>query len=409
MMTMISVAEDVNKFRKLPYGRVLMPVDLLEEMGEKFTREHQERIRAEDEAFLEAEAKAKAAKEAEDKMNKDLPSDEDAVKASPTQAKKTRKVAASRLVQAFNRQQLDREHERWKKGTGEKKGLKFPFLEAAKVNDGRREVPVFGKKLKPKLESLRENFPNFVPAIDHLERELLLMSLMPASDFHISPILLDGVPGIGKTAFSMRLAEALGLEIDKTNASGLQSGAAILGGSSFYHSTEPSPLFYRLAKGRYATFVLLLDELDKVGGDERFPIVPALLSLLEPETARQIKCENTGIEHDLSKVIVIATSNEKDLVPAPLRSRLTVFDILPPTIEQRKMIALKMHAAMKKKARRAIELDHEALDQMARSDCDLREMTRAIRRGFGDAVVDGVRASRPVVLSPSKKRSPGFV
>lgn len=396
-MTFIESATDEGRYNKLPYGRVLLPVKVLDAVRDQLHKESMARIKAEEEEFFGKAKDAEKAKEEEAKVQEPAP--------NPAKAKKT---PSKRLIQAFNLKQLEAEYERWKKGTGERKGIRLPFLEAAKANNGLREVPVFSRRLK-RLAALREDFPNFVKVIDYLERELTLMSVMPASDFRVSPIVLDGVPGIGKTAFSMRLAEALDLEIDKTNAAGLQSGASILGGSAFYYNTEPSPLFHRLAKGKRATFVFLLDELDKVGGDERFPIVPALLTLLEPETARQLKCENTGIEHDLSKLIVIATSNDKSLIPSPLKSRLRMFDILPPTVEQRKAIVMRMHGDMQKKSRRAIALDHDALEQMAESDCDLRELGRVIRQGFADAVFEGVRVSRPVLLVPQKKRGPGFI
>ena len=334
---------------------------------------------------------------------------------SEAPAPKAKKQKRARLnpgtIQAFDIERTQAEYARWKKNEKSDQGrAKLPHLEDACRLNGEREIPDFGKLLqKPIFKQIRLDFPNMVEAIDQINEELVLSAAGRPEDFRFAPILLNGEPGIGKTALAMQVADLLGLKMEQLNASGLQTGAQIVGTASHWAEASPSMLFKMLAAQDKAVFVLLIDEIDKVSSDGRFPVLPALLSLLEPQSSRQLKCAATGIEHDLSRLIVMATSNEKKRIDPALLSRFEVIDVLPPTREQRVVIAERIHAEIAKQTRKQIRLDPDSLEKLARSNCDLRELSRAIRKGFSAALIKGEKSSDPASKLNSSKRTIGFI
>ena len=330
---------------------------------------------------------------------------------APAPKAKRRERFDQRMIQAFDSERVEAEYEHRKKNEkSEQSRSKLAFLEDARRLGGKREIPDFGKLLqKPLFKQIRADFPNMAEAISQINEELVLSAAGQPEDFRFSPILLNGVPGIGKTALAMKIADILGVKMEQMNASGLQTGAQIVGSSSHWHESAPSVLFKTLASQDKAVFVLLLDEIDKVTNDTRVSVLPALLNLLEPESAKRLKCAATGVEHDLSRLIVIGTSNRKEDIDPALLSRFEVVDVLPPDPAQRKDIAERIHADLEKKMRKKVALDPAALDALSESDCDLRELSRAIRKGFSAALVRGDKASRPALKLDAKKRTIGFI
>ena len=93
-------------------------------------------------------------------------------------------------------------------------------LENARMLDGFRSVPDASKAGR-KLEKAKTQFENLVEPINRLQVDLALASAMKPEDFRITPILLLGDPGIGKTYLAMQLAQALGVGMEKIRAGGV--------------------------------------------------------------------------------------------------------------------------------------------------------------------------------------------
>ena len=81
--------------------------------------------------------------------------------------------------------------------------------------------------------------------------------------------------------------------------------------------------------------MLLLDEVDKAGGSATNGRAhDTMLTLLEPGTAARYSDECLGGPVDLSQISWVLTANTLDGLPAPLRSRLAVLEVAPPTLDQ---------------------------------------------------------------------------
>jgi ATP-dependent Lon protease len=252
-----------------------------------------------------------------------------------------------------------------------------------------------GMRLVPDLESeivesivtdLRSRFPNFKHVIDHLETELTMAMATHPQSFHINPILLHGAPGIGKTAFAIALAESLGVGFHQISAASLQGAFDLMGTSVHWANSTPGDILNLLAGGEYATPVLLIDEVDKIESDERYPVVPALLELLEPVSARRLSDGAVGIQFDASKIIVIATANEPNQISPPLRSRLQEIEVKMPTTRERYSIVDSVFKSLVKTVVVDLVLRQEALEWIAQAEIDIRAIYSVLRQGIGRAV-----------------------
>ena len=94
---------------------------------------------------------------------------------------------------------------------------------------------------------------------------------------------------------------------------------------------------------------------------------------------------------DASKLIVICTANERELISRPLLSRLTEFHIQPPTAEQRRAIVVDRFRRLCEsyRCRDDLQLEVTSLDQVAETaDLDTRELLRILRINFARALAD---------------------
>jgi ATP-dependent Lon protease len=275
------------------------------------------------------------------------------------------------------------------------------------MHDGFRSVPE-ARKAGLRLEKAKIQFENLVEPINRLQVDLALASAMKPEDFRITPILLLGDPGIGKTYLAMQLAQALGVGMEKISAGGAQGGFQLTGSHTSWTGSRPGSLFTLLAEGRCATPVVVIDEVDKIR-DSQYPVLPVLLDLFEQQTARCFKDEFFEMQFDASRIIFVLTANSLEGVPAPLLSRLEVFDVPRPEPAQRMRIIQNEVAMLRRKTDRQIKLDKASSELLAeRKDIDLRKTTRLVREAFTRALQAGELVAKLMVPKFEGRHQIGF-
>jgi ATP-dependent Lon protease len=261
------------------------------------------------------------------------------------------------------------------------------------------------------LAPLYEDCPNFSEVLDDLTRYLGL-ALAGGASFNVMPVLLLGDPGVGKTHFGKRLAAALATEFEFISMNALSAGFIITGSSSSWKGAKCGKVAERLVRGKYANPVVLLDEVEKATGSTQSDPMAALYQLLEPETSRAFHDEFIDVDLDASQVFWVLTANSTEGIPAPLLSRMAVYEVPSPTPEQAAGIGQRIYVGLLRDLKLK-HLDTELSDGVLNklSETSPREMRKALLDGLGFAVAAGRTALKPEdlrVRSDSGKRKIGF-
>jgi ATP-dependent Lon protease len=231
-------------------------------------------------------------------------------------------------------------------GEDRKKYARNLLVELAK--SGNRKNMIKAPSLK-EIEILAEKFPNFREATDHLKSAVALSNLIENRTFEMSPILLVGEPGLGKTAFCQSLATILDAPFKRFDI-GCMSTASVLSGLSFgWGSGHTGEILNTFMDSKVASPVFLLDEIDKISGHYTMPIQPTLLALLEPESSCNFKDEGLLVKLNCSKVFWIATANDIDAISKPLLSRFSVIHVQKPDKIQSDKIIKNIYSKIKNK------------------------------------------------------------
>jgi len=115
-----------------------------------------------------------------------------------------------------------------------------------------------------------------------------------------------------------------------------------------------------MKKAGTANPVMLLDEIDKLGADFRGDPSAALLEVLDPEQNNTFSDHYLDVPYDLSKVMFIATANQLDPIPAPLRDRMEILELPGYTFEEKAQIARK-HLVPKQLKEHGLDEQHIVL------------------------------------------------
>ncbi len=263
----------------------------------------------------------------------------------------------------------------------------------------------------PAMDHLYDELPNFHLALDDVKRQLALCQ-DSRDALEITPMLLLGPPGIGKTHFARAIAQLLSTGMGFVSMSSLTAGWVLSGASSQWKGARPGKVFETLVEGCYANPVMVVDEIDKAGGEHAYDPLGALYSLLEHDTAVDFTDEFAEVPIDASQLIWVATANNARAIPDPILNRMNVYEIAPPDPAAARHIAAKLYRSIRADhdwgARFEAEPPPAVLERM--SELAPREMRRAWLTAFGNAKLD----QRDHLLerdlpSPGQRRSPiGF-
>lgn len=238
------------------------------------------------------------------------------------------------------------------------------------------------------IDDLYTSCPNFGEVIDDLRKHLAL-AVAGSEPLQFTPILLLGEPGIGKTHFARELAGKLGTSHEFVSMSALTAGWILSGASAQWTNAKPGKVAQALVHGDFANPVVVLDEIDKAGGDARYDPMGALYSLLEQDTAKAFKDEFVDIDIDASHILWVTTANDERGIPAPILNRMNVYEVPRPDRDASLAIAgtLYRHCVDEHDWGFPAEADDAVLECLAA--LPPRDMKKRLLSAFGNAKLAG--------------------
>ena len=176
--------------------------------------------------------------------------------------------------------------------------------------------------------ALSAEFPWMRDANEMVAKAVALAARSKTKAFKLKPVLLNGVPGIGKTRWIRRVSEISGIPTHMTNLAGVNTTKSIIGSERGWSSARPSLPAYAFLSTDVANPIIYVDEIDKASGWEE--VADAFLPMLEEETSGRYADIYLLGNMNLDAASFMFSANDLSKVSAAFLSRVEVVHVRAP-------------------------------------------------------------------------------
>jgi ATP-dependent Lon protease len=152
-------------------------------------------------------------------------------------------------------------------------------------------------------------------------------------------MLLVGPPGTGKTTFLNSLAVALDRRVEIISCGGISDMVALNGLERGYIGARVGAIMDAVMRTKTGSFVLGLDEIDKMGQNYRGDPYSVLIEVTDPVRNTQFVDRYLQFPFDLSQVLIVATANTLDPIPSALRDRFDIIELRGYSLQEKQHMA----------------------------------------------------------------------